>query len=134
MAVDTLRFDKVDFYAQNRENFIGQERTGIKQALAQCIASEEWDRHTSMKEDSWFSEKIPEVHGEIKTVGDAWEALIYQEEVLAPEFSSLQERKNTGLPEHEYVSSVYEKDTLLTEEEKHTLGSDMHIVLEKIRA
>jgi len=75
---DTLYADKKEFYAQNRYDFINQKRTKIKQSVVQLFESDRLDMNAGMKE-SIKDARWP--NSEIDTMEDAWEALIYQEEI-----------------------------------------------------
>lgn len=72
--VNTLYYDKLEFYTQNREDYIRQERTEVKQAILQCAKEQEVDANPNLT-DTALNEKW------INTFQDAWEAIIFQEEM-----------------------------------------------------
>jgi hypothetical protein len=67
-----------EFYSQNRHDFINKKRAEVKQSIVQLFES---DR---LRMDEGMKESIKEARGpnsEVNTMEDAWEALIYQEEI-----------------------------------------------------
>jgi len=72
--VNQLYYDKLEFYTQNREDYIRQERTGIKQAILQCAKEQEVDANPNLTDKALNKKGI-------NTFQDAWEALIFQEEI-----------------------------------------------------
>lgn len=92
-------YEKKDFYAQNRENFLAQERTDIKQALLQNANSEYLDLH------SWMREDIKDEYG-LNTVKEALEALIYKEHMFDGQYPALVTWKMSWMPESEYKATL----------------------------
>jgi hypothetical protein len=91
-------YEKKEFYSQNKANFLVQERTDIKQALLHNAAADQFEIHSSMRENikaEW-----------VDTVKDALEALIYQEHLFSWEYPDLISQKYSGLPEDEYKKSL----------------------------
>ncbi len=79
-GMDKLIFDVKDFYAKDKDDFIGQYRTEIKQAIVQAAAGSSWD-NLSINEKT--CEFFGQIHKErkMKTLNDALWAMIYLEEV-----------------------------------------------------
>ncbi len=72
--VGQLYYDKLEFYTQNREDYIKQDRTDIKQAILQCAKEQEVDANPDLTDEA-LNEKG------INTFQDAREAIIFQEEL-----------------------------------------------------
>jgi hypothetical protein len=67
-----------EVYSQNRHDFINKKRAEVKQSIVQLFESDRLGMDEGMKES------IKEARGpnsEVNTMEDAWEALIYQEEI-----------------------------------------------------
>ncbi len=72
--VNQLYYDKLEFYTHNKEDYIRKERTDIKQAILHCAKGQDIDANHKLT-DQALNEKW------INTFQDAWEAIIFQEEM-----------------------------------------------------
>jgi nitrate reductase NapAB chaperone NapD len=134
VLVDELYYDKKDFYSQNRYDYINKERTTIKQSIVQLLESDRLWMHEKMKSN--VQEEAIEKGKELSTMEDAWEALIYQEELFNWWYDNLQ------LFYYSWKSQeVYEKELLENEpdnykvylEEKEKMENVIKIRMEYIK-
>lgn len=114
---DELVGNRKEFYAQNRYDFVNQKRTKVKQSIVQLFES---DR---LNMDEWFKESIKDdrwQNSEIDTMEDAWEALIYQEEIAKWWYYALQVYYNSWENREKYLNKLKneEKEQFLDEEKQ----------------
>jgi len=84
------RQDKKDFYAQNRYDFVNQKRTKIKQSIVQLFQSDNLNLDASLKKKIKKDREEIWIKDELKTMEDARESLIFQEETASWEFQLLE--------------------------------------------
>lgn len=125
VLVDELYYDKKEFYAQHRYDYINKDRTTIKQSIVQLLASDHLWMHERMK--SSVKEEAKEKWKELNTMQEAREALIYQEEVFNWWYDNLQLFYYSWKSEE-----IYEKELLETEPEKHKSYLEEKAKMEKI--
>ena len=121
---------KKEFYAQNRYDFINQKRTKIKQSIVQLFESDRLDMH------AWMKESIKDDRGpnsEIDTMEDAWEALIYQEEIMNWGYYLLQWYYSSWEKEETYKNNLNEEDKKQYEEQKKKMENIIKIRMEYIK-
>ena len=127
---DELYGNKKEFYAQNRYDFINKKRTEVKQSIVQLFESDRLDMH------EWMKKSIKDNRGpksEINTMEDAWEALIYQEEVEMGGFSYLQWYYSSWENEEIYKKELSEEERKEYEEEKKKMENLIKIRMEYIK-
>lgn len=121
--VGQLYYDKLDFYTQNREDYIKQDRTNIKQAILQCAKEQEVDANPSLTDEA-LNEKG------INTFQDAWEALIFQEELdkydkgLLPaddKFPLIKARNTSWSIKSDYVAELSAEDKVKWDAEREKM-------------
>ena len=120
---DELYANKKEFYAQNRYDFINQKRTKIKQSIVQLFESDRLDMNSWMKE-SIKDDRWP--NSEIDTMEDAWEALIYQEEIMDSGFYILPMYYSSGENEATFKKTLTKEQIETFEKEK----KDMEKIIE----
>lgn len=120
---DELHANKKEFYAQNRYDFINQRRTKIKQSIAQLFESDRLDMNPWMKE-SIKDDRWP--NSETDTMEDAWEVLIYQEEIMDWGFYILPMYYNSGENESTFKKTLTKEQIETFEKEKE----DMEKIIE----
>lgn len=126
--VDELYYDKKLFYEQKRQEYIKKERTDIKQAILQLLMSNNLDMNEGMKEE--IKKKWIDTHK------DAWEALIYQEELLSNKYPKLQAKINSWKSNEEYESFLKESSPESYEDyvkEKEDMEKTINIRMEYIK-
>lgn len=111
--VNQLYYDKLEFYTQNKEEYIRQERTSVKQAILQCAKEQDVDVNPNLT-DTALKDKG------INTFQDAWEALIFQEEMKKYENGQLPTDTNLSLISQRYYGGSIKSDFVkgLSDEDK----------------
>lgn len=123
-------YESKEFYAQNRYDFINKKRTNIKQSIVQLFESDRLWKH------SWYKEDITKdrwTNSEINTMEDAWEALIYQEEIINWSFYRLQVFYNSWQSESEFLKTLSEEDKKQYEEEKKNMENIIKTRMEYVK-
>lgn len=116
-SVADVYYEKKEFYAQNRYDFINKKRAEVKQSIVQLFESDRLGMHESMKQSikdaRW-------ANSEVNTMEDAWEALIHQEEVKNGNYEYLSRYYNSWEKEEDFLNklSQEEKDRYKEEKEK----------------
>ena len=129
-AYDELYANKKEFYSQNRYDFVSQKRTKIKQSIVHLFES---DR---LKMNEWMKESIKDDRGpnsEINTMEDAWEALIYQEEIMEWSFSMLERYYSSWEDEESFKKILAEEEKKQYEEEKKEMEAIINLRMEYIK-
>ena len=130
MAYDELYANKKEFYAQNRYDFINQKRTKIKQSIVQLFES---DR---LNMNEWMKESIKDDRGpnsEINTMEDAWEALIYQEEIMEWGFDTLQRYYSSWESEESFIKTLSDEEKKQYEKEKKEMEDIINLRMKYIK-
>lgn len=132
MGVDALYFDVQDFYKQNKEDYIRQSRSELKQAILQHL-------HNKKEGNISFNEKIwsPDRTQKDMTLKDAWESIFFLEmidnEKSQSEFYLLLEYKLSGQSEQEFLGSRDSETHKLFEEQKEKLNESVALKMEYIK-
>ena len=137
-AID-IYYDAVEFYEQNTEDFKKQYRTEAKQAIIPSAASEEWDLNVSSrlyasakKGGTSWAEYYLKPFGmltakrePLTTTGDAWRALVWQEEYQ--KFPLMVKCFASGKVESEYIQTLSTAEQTTFKKEK----DDLNIIINK---
>jgi len=129
-AYDSLVGEVKEFYAQNRYDFINKKRTEVKQSIVQLFESDRLSMDEGMKE-SIKDDRGP--NSEINTMEDAWEALIYQEEIMEWGFNILQSYYRSWESEESFKKTLSDEDKKQYEEEKKEMENIINIRMEYIK-
>ncbi len=117
--VNQLYYDKLEFYTQNREDYIRQERTWIKQAILQCAKEQKIDANPNLT-DKALNDKG------INTFQEAREALIFQEEIdkytkgqlpVEVKYSLISRRYYSGEAKSEFIKGLSNEEKIQWEKE-----------------
>ena len=129
----------MEFYEQNTEDFKKQYRTEAKQAIIPSAASEEWDLNVSSrlyasakKGGTSWAEYYLKPFGmltakrePLTTTGDAWRALVWQEEYQ--KFPLMVKCFASGKVEGEYIQTLSTAEQTTFKKEK----DDLNIIINK---
>lgn len=122
-AADRLYFDVKNFYLQNKENYLKQGRSQLKQAILQTTHNIKfWDTSLNEKVTAEIG-AIPSVQ-KVETLKDAWETIIYLEECEKEDngllkYPLLLTQRNSWKPKTEFISSLTpEQKTEYTKQEE----------------
>ena len=128
--ITSSHYEKKEFYAQNRYDFINKKRTEVKQSIVQLFESDRLNMH------EWMKKSIKDDRGpksEINTMEDAWEALIYQEEIMEWRFQSLQLYYSSWESEWDYKKGLNDEEKKQYEEEKKEMENIIKLRMEYIK-
>ncbi|MCF7835407.1 hypothetical protein K9M48_05195 [Candidatus Gracilibacteria bacterium] len=101
--VNQLYYNKLEFYTQNREDYIKQDRTDIKQAILQCAKEQDIDANPNLTDKALNKKGI-------NTFKDAWEALIFQEEIDKYSKNLLSSKYSFSIISNWYYSGLIRED------------------------
>ncbi len=119
-SINALYFDKRDFYTQNMENYIKQDRTAIKQAIVQVAGSNEKDENNTFAGLDIRQEWINTLH-------EAWRGLIFQEYILSGNYVWLSKWYESWQSKADYLK-------WLSEEEKNDFQEEEEFINKQIDA
>lgn len=101
--VNQLYYDKKEYLAQNKEDYLRQERTGIKQAILQCTKDYKLHGNKNIQNDLLKKQGIT-------TLEEAWKALIIQEELEKYQQGTSKKDMSWTLLSKRYYSGSIQKD------------------------
>lgn len=122
-VVNQLYYNKLEFYTQNREDYIRQDRTDIKQAILNCAKEQDIDANPNLT-DKALNKKW------INTFKDAWEALIFQEEIDKYSKSLLSNKYSFSIISSWYYSGLIREDFYkkLSKEDKNKRNEEWRVM------
>ena len=143
-AID-IYYDAVEFYEQNTEDFKKQYRTEAKQAIIQSAASEEWNFNVSSrlyasvkKGGTSRAEYYLLPYGmltakkePLTTTGDAWRALVWQEEYQ--NFPLIAKCFGSGKGEDAFIQKLSTEEKTTFKQQKDTLNGIINKRMEYIK-
>ena len=121
---------KKEFYAQNRHDFINKKRAEVKQSVVQLFESDRLWMDEGMKE-SIKDARWP--NSEVNTMEDAWEALIYQEEVSEGWYNFLSWYYSSWDSEEDFLSKLSQEDKETYNQEKSQMEEIINIRMEYVK-
>lgn len=130
-GVDTLYFDVQDFYTQNKEDYIRQSKTKIKQAILQHFHNKKFG-NTSWNEKIWSSDK----NQKQKTLKDSLESLVFLEELEVWSYEDiglLLEYKQSDKNKTKFVSSLSKEQQKLFRQQDNKMNKKIQSRMEYIQ-
>ncbi len=119
-----------EFYSQNRHDFINKKRAEVKQSIVQLFESDRLGMDEGMKES------IKEARGpnsEVNTMEDAWEALIYQEEISEGWYDYLSWYYGSWETEENFLNKLSQQEKDEYQREKEKMEQVINIRMEYIK-
>lgn len=124
-TVNSLYYNKKDFYSQNTENYIVQDRTAIKQSIIQVFGSDEKDEN---KKFLFRNLRCMEIN----TMEEAWKALIFQEYVVDGNYPLLSSRYGSGMPKVDFIKTLSQEEQELFKQEDKEMNLQIDARMEYI--